>query len=499
MSESMSRAEFVQALALALATNEEMEKDVLSSTEIARTTYEALQYDFPQSSPHDLKVLATKMKEHGGDFPLTNMLFRNALELAQCSDITNSAAATLLVQCYFLPFQHSSLDSLQQFRLQENISMDAKLLFICYHTTYAPLSSLSLDDWNHLQCTDHCCSISTKLLHWPINGSDESTLLQMEWLRYMYLLRDRMIQYPVACAGILNKMLTVFTNPENLDAIEASQASSALIRLLMEVATAKELKQSPMAKSSILSIVRSMLPMMAKQILFNVDKGHFDDLVLHANLLEWAVGEDSFLIATLEDTGILRTFVQLVNTSSSPQSLTKQVLRLLGLCMLLRAPFAAFLERVPNVKQWMQSPSFPSDYPSEYAVWCLSRALSNIPLEITFENTLLRLFPTECTNALESRHAILDALYVMELLVKLQFNARWLAWASKTQVVVALQRLLPHMSQWFRCPQRIDDKGKEDNDSNTDGADRRETNSALKHRLRVAMKKLTSANNAKLD
>ncbi|KAH9108318.1 hypothetical protein LEN26_004672, partial [Aphanomyces euteiches] len=188
-------------MALALAANEEKnENDSTGSLEVARSTYESLQYDFPQRSASDLKALAAHMRDNASAFPITFMLFRNALELAQRSDVSTSAAAALLIQCYFTPFQTMHVDA---FQLQETSSMEAKLLFICYHTTYSPLSSLSLDDWNHLQCTDLCCSTASKLYEWPQTANQEAVLLHMEWIRYMHLLRDRMLQYPVTCAGIL--------------------------------------------------------------------------------------------------------------------------------------------------------------------------------------------------------------------------------------------------------------------------------------------------------
>ncbi|KAF0750943.1 hypothetical protein AaE_006548 [Aphanomyces astaci] len=162
------------------------------------------------------------------------MLLRNVLELAHGTDAISSSAATVLAQCLFLPFQ--SPHHLDHFHWPRHNTVHEKLLFICYRTTYAPLSSLSLDEWNHLQCTDLCCSIAATLLHYP-KIDPTAVLLQMEWMRYMYLLRDRILQYPVACASLLHKILLFFHAPNNEQAIEASGASTALLRLLLDIAS----------------------------------------------------------------------------------------------------------------------------------------------------------------------------------------------------------------------------------------------------------------------
>ncbi|RHZ34304.1 hypothetical protein DYB26_012101 [Aphanomyces astaci] len=182
----MSRDEFVKALAVALAANDV--RDAPTSGEMARTAYDALQFDFPQTSPSELKALATHLRNDPLTFPLTYKLLRNVLELAHGTDAISSSAATVLAQCLFLPFQSP----------------------------------------HHL---DH--------FHWPIDPT--AVLLQMEWMRYMYLLRDRILQYPVACASLLHKILLFFHAPNNEEAIEASGASTALLRLLLDIASSNVL------------------------------------------------------------------------------------------------------------------------------------------------------------------------------------------------------------------------------------------------------------------
>ncbi|ETV91991.1 hypothetical protein H310_13628 [Aphanomyces invadans] len=414
--EMMSRAEFVKALALALAANDE--QDAVAPEAVARAAYESLQFDFPQISPSQLKALATHMRDDTATFPLTYMLLRNALELAQSSDGGSSAAAALLVQCFFLPF-HASMDYLTHFHLQDDSSIYDKLLFISYHTTYAPLSSLSLDDWNHFQCTDLCCSIASTLLHYPTVGGPSAVLLQMEWLRYMYLLRDRILQYPVTCASILHKMLHFFHSPANLEAIEASRASAAPLRLLLDIASSKELKQASMAKSSILSLLRTMMPMMAKQLMLLVespakasDDARHDDVLIHAQLLEWAVLEDPpGIAALLEDSGVLRSMLRFITMTSRPTKATttellsiapvKHSLRIVVLCMLFRPTFAEFIERVPSMNQWTATDTLATKYAAEHTLWLLSKSLGqSTPSPHSLWKALASLFPVQCDHVL---------------------------------------------------------------------------------------------------
>ncbi|CAK4899561.1 unnamed protein product [Aphanomyces euteiches] len=473
--EEMTRDEFVKAMALALAANEEKNQDdSTGSLEVARSTYESLQYDFPQRSASDLKALAAHMRDNALAFPITFMLFRNALELAQRSDVSTSAAAALLIQCYFTPFQTMHVDA---FQLQETSSMEAKLLLICYHTTYSPLSSLSLDDWNHLQCTDLCCSTASKLYEWPQTANQEAMLLHMEWIRYMHLLRDRMLQYPVTCAGILNKMVHFFA-----DKMETAQ--TWLLQLLVEVAASKEFKQASMAKASILSTLRSLLSSIAKQFALLVEKSGVGDILIYAQLLEWAVVEDAAMISALEDYGILRTTIQFVAANPTDSTTLQQTLRLLVQCMLFRTSFAAYMERVPSMQRWRD---FAQQYPAEYCLWALSLSLSRVDSSDEFSAVLGGLFPSHCTNAFEAQKAMMAAVYVLETLVKLQHQGRLLT--KRNQIIAVLTPLTARLAQLFTFPRRDD---VEDDEAAT-------KNTALKNRIRLAVKTLTSVHGAKID
>ncbi|CAK4326720.1 unnamed protein product [Aphanomyces euteiches] len=423
--EEMTRDEFVKAMALALAANEEKNQDdSTGSLEVARSTYESLQYDFPQRSASDLKALAAHMRDNALAFPITFMLFRNALELAQRSDVSTSAAAALLIQCYFTPFQTMHVDA---FQLQ--------------------------------------------------TANQEAMLLHMEWIRYMHLLRDRMLQYPVTCAGILNKMVHFFA-----DKMETAQ--TWLLQLLVEVAASKEFKQASMAKASILSTLRSLLSSIAKQFALLVEKSGVGDILIYAQLLEWAVVEDAAMISALEDYGILRTTIQFVAANPTDSTTLQQTLRLLVQCMLFRTSFAAYMERVPSMQRWRD---FAQQYPAEYCLWALSLSLSRVDSSDEFSAVLGGLFPSHCTNAFEAQKAMMAAVYVLETLVKLQHQGRLLT--KRNQIIAVLTPLTARLAQLFTFPRRDD---VEDDEAAT-------KNTALKNRIRLAVKTLTSVHGAKID
>ncbi|CAK4076768.1 unnamed protein product [Aphanomyces euteiches] len=423
--EEMTRDEFVKAMALALAANEEKNQDdSTGSLEVARSTYESLQYDFPQRSASDLKALAAHIRDNALAFPITFMLFRNALELAQRSDVSTSAAAALLIQCYFTPFQTMHVDA---FQLQ--------------------------------------------------TANQEAMLLHMEWIRYMHLLRDRMLQYPVTCAGILNKMVHFFA-----DKMETAQ--TWLLQLLVEVAASKEFKQASMAKASILSTLRSLLSSIAKQFALLVEKSGVGDILIYAQLLEWAVVEDAAMISALEDYGILRTTIQFVAANPTDSTTLQQTLRLLVQCMLFRTSFAAYMERVPSMQRWRD---FAQQYPAEYCLWALSLSLSRVDSSDEFSAVLGGLFPSHCTNAFEAQKAMMAAVYVLETLVKLQHQGRLLT--KRNQIIAVLTPLTARLAQLFTFPRRDD---VEDDEAAT-------KNTALKNRIRLAVKTLTSVHGAKID
>ncbi|RHY52882.1 hypothetical protein DYB38_005350 [Aphanomyces astaci] len=443
----MSRDEFVKALAVALAANDV--RDAPTSGEMARTAYDALQFDFPQTSPSELKALATHLRNDPLTFPLTYKLLRNVLELAHGTDAISSSAATVLAQCLFLPFQSP----------------------------------------HHL---DH--------FHWPIDPT--AVLLQMEWMRYMYLLRDRILQYPVACASLLHKILLFFHAPNNEEAIEASGASTALLRLLLDIASSNELKQAAMAKSSIVSFLRSAMPKLASQGMAAVASScALDDVEVHAQLWTWAILEDPLaVVPLLEDRGVLRSFAGFVMapTRDSPHGALKHAVRLLVLSMLFRPSFAAYVHGIPSMAElcpWLAT----SSYPAEWTLWSMAYQTT------AFFTAFQALFPVECVDGIAAITAMHEAVFVLEVLVKMRSQYSWIAWPHKSNLLTTLQTVLPTLNSLFQCPPKQDVTADDDDNSSRSITTSSRQSIQLVHRMRVAIKQLAATiahshgDGAKLD
>ncbi|RHY99585.1 hypothetical protein DYB37_006593 [Aphanomyces astaci] len=446
---SMSRDEFVKALAVALAANDV--RDAPTSGEMARNAYDALQFDFPQTSPSELKALATHLRNDPLTFPLTYMLLRNVLELAHGTNAISSSAATVLAQCLFLPFQSP----------------------------------------HHL---DH--------FHLPIDPT--AVLLQMEWMRYMYLLRDRILQYPVACASLLHKILLFFHAPNNEEAIDASGASTALLRLLLDIASSNELKQAAMAKSSIISFLRSAMPKLASQGMAAVASScALDDVDVHAQLWTWAVLEDPLaVVPLLEDRGVLRAFAGFImaTTRDSAHGALKHALRLLVLSMLYRPSFAAYVHGIPSMAElcpWLAT----SSYSAEWTLWSMAYSTTAESFFTAFQ----ALFPVKCVDGLAAITAMHEAVFVLEVLVKMRSQYSWIAWPHKSNLLTTLQTLLPTLNSLFQCPPKQDVTAPDDDNSSRSITTSSRQSIQLVHRMRVAIKQLAATiahshgDGAKLD
>ena len=125
----MSRDEFVQALAQALAANEAEQRIPKSAHDVAIDAYDAMQFDFPMTSASDLRALAERM--HGRDrsqFTLTRSLFLTRSSLPQrLTQAMSAAAACVLVQCFcIIPFQVPS--ALDAFRFEVYNAMRCQLM-----------------------------------------------------------------------------------------------------------------------------------------------------------------------------------------------------------------------------------------------------------------------------------------------------------------------------------------------------------------------------------
>ncbi|OQR86449.1 hypothetical protein ACHHYP_10539 [Achlya hypogyna] len=480
----MTRDEFVQALAQALAANEANMAQPKSDADVALDTYDALQFDFPVVTAADVRTLAMRM--HGPDrsrFPVTRPLFLNALELSGKTDASlSAAAATLLVQCYCRPFEDPA--QLAAFRFEGDPSPDAKLLFVCYHTTYAPLSGLSGDDWNHFQVTDSCCAIAAQLLH-RSSASDAGMLLRLEWARYLYLLRDRMLQLPATCPVILPRVAAFF-EAHSIALDEA--AALALPRLLLELAASQasppDVTTSAMASGAVLAALKPQLPAMTRLL-----DARGDAVAVVAQLALWATQrQPAMWVPLLFDHGLLRGLVGCVATEP-----TTATLRALVMAALFSADFSAYLHAVPSMARWRTDPRFKAEFAAEYALWSLALELAGDAT--AFYDQLAALFPATCTSALAARLALRDAVFVVETLGALQRSrsARWTAWPARAQLAPALSRLLPDINQRFAFPVK-DTTAADDAD---DGAN---AHAPLVNQLRKAIKEASQdRGSAKLD
>ncbi|RQM30442.1 hypothetical protein B5M09_012534 [Aphanomyces astaci] len=353
----MSRDEFVKALAVALAANDV--RDAPTSGEMARTAYDALQFDFPQTSPSELKALATHLRNDPLTFPLTYMLLRNVLELAHGTDAISSSAATVLAQCLFLPFQSP----------------------------------------HHL---DH--------FHWPL----------------------------------------------------ASQGMAAV------------------ASSCAL-----------------------DDVEVHAQLWTWAVLEDPLgVVPLLEDRGVLRAFAGFVmaTTRDSPHGALKHAVRLLVLSMLFRPSFAAYVHGIPSMAElcpWLTT----SSYSAECTLWSMAYPTT----AKSFFTAFLALFPVECVDGIAAITAMHEAVFVLEVLVKMRSQYSWIAWPHKSNLLTTLQTLLPTLNSLFQCPPKQDVTADDDDNSSRSITTSSRQSIQLVHRMRVAIKQLAATiahshgDGAKLD
>ncbi|KDO25299.1 hypothetical protein SPRG_09129 [Saprolegnia parasitica CBS 223.65] len=501
----MSRDEFVQALAQALAANEAEQRVPKSAHDVAMDAYDAMQFDFPMMSATDLRVLAERM--HGRDrsqFPVTRPLFLNALELAAKADAAISAAAAcVLVQCFCIPFQDPS--GLDAFRFESLASEDAKLLYMCYHTTYSPLSALTHDDWNYYQVTDACCSIAASLLHRP-RTSDESLLLQMEWLRYLYILRDRMLQHPQTCPAILQRLATLFSTPEHVAKME-EVSSLSFLRLLLELTSSKDISASVVASSAILSILKPLVPMIERHITFDgaAMDDRADSIIVISQLLLWSVQKQpTTWVPLLFDAGILRACLRVVATDPEGKAM-KAALRVLVLCGLVNASFGSYVHAVPSMVKWSADDRFQTLYPAEHVLWTLSQLLSGSTNDaMRFFELLPGLFPSMCDSFLDAQCALHDAVFALETLATLvqsHTQPRYASWHAKDNLAPVLARLIPEINLRFAYPVRHDKV--EDGPEGDSAGGSSNARVQLMNRLRQAIKRAMTGNairaSAKLD
>ncbi|OQS07117.1 hypothetical protein THRCLA_00875 [Thraustotheca clavata] len=442
----MNRNEFINALAQALRENEKSETQGKNEQEQAHEVYKALQYDFPQVSSENLVFLARNW--HCG-YQMSAKLFENALELSG----KTAGGALVLVQCFFTPFLHEEmLDSfvIEKGKMTRN---EEKMIYVLLHTSYAPLSLISMQEWKDFQVTEKCIEIAKKLLHWNCT-TQEGMLLQLEWMRYLYLLRDRMLQFPQNCSDILPQMNKFFQDDTNGQIFNQHDILE-IVQLLVELTRSKQITESLMSSSAILAIVQALLP----KIIAQMDGMNSSTLIFAvAQLLLWCIQRKPIVwIPLLFEKGVLRMFLHYIGMLRDEEEAVKATLRLLVQCMLFNGEFARYLHQVPSMVKWTKNTYFQEKYRVEYALWTLSKLLVS-PQEdpMAFYTLVPGFFPANCTTFLQARQALYDAVYATETFVAMKKSSLWTTWAAKDKLGISLSEFVPKLNGLFAYPMKED-------------------------------------------
>ncbi|RHY56711.1 hypothetical protein DYB34_012019 [Aphanomyces astaci] len=228
-----------------------------------------------------------------------------------------------------------------------------------------------------------------------------------------------------------------------------------------------------------------------------------DDVDVHAQLWTWAVLEDPLaVVPLLEDRGVLRAFAGFVmaTTRDSAHGALKHALRLLVLSMLYRPSFAAYVHGIPSMAElcpWLAT----SSYSAEWTLWSMAYSTTAESFFTAFQ----ALFPVKCVDGLAAITVMHEAVFVLEVLVKMRSQYSWIAWPHKSNLLTTLQTVLPTLNSLFQCPPKQDVTADDDDNSSRSITTSSRQSIQLVHRMRVAIKQLAATiahshgDGAKLD
>lgn len=195
-----TRDDFVQAMINYLSKPEKN----WTEQEQADNAYEQLQFDFPLVEPMEIQSLSRVLLQTP-----QLMTTKYNITLSTLSGLVHCVGSKELCSPYFSALL-AQYGVIHLYHMLEMIPRDSssfspahitELVSICSFMSYSVLSQLTKDLWEALDLTEWLKKTMRAL------KEQENALLQIEWTRFLFIFRDRMIHCPETIPVLLKSVL----------------------------------------------------------------------------------------------------------------------------------------------------------------------------------------------------------------------------------------------------------------------------------------------------
>ncbi|RLN06676.1 hypothetical protein BBJ28_00018219 [Nothophytophthora sp. Chile5] len=383
-----------------------------------------------------------------------------------------------------------------------------KLRFLASRTFSSSFAAVSMEKWEQWRLDDELVAVMRLLMAQPAEDDgqqkqeeeSESSAPALygprgEWSRYLYVLRDRVLRFPVASRHALWRLkeLVEFLQQRQAPSSAATQLSAQppqhlVYRVLAELAISREFQQraAQRAQQGLALAIQELLPLINQEVqqlaateststaptssveLLDAD-GDEELAVVLLQLLHFLLFASPNARTTaekLQESGLLRTLLTLLpaaaaNRGANDQQLEAKrwfplLLRLLGECALWHSGFAAYVARVPKLAALL--PTLRERFVAEELLLALAFRQHQVQLSASFASSSAAggvweafaspsLFAEQCASYLEAMKK--DAVFVLDCVAKALPAARS---PVRQELQRSLQQVYGRFARAFEYP-----------------------------------------------